>query len=120
MEQGRTGRTLTPGGGLDQMLEVVASGPDPTAPQAFLLVVSGAEPGRLYPIERPEITIGRSKYADIHISERAMSQQHAKIVRHGDHHRLYDLGSTNGTFVNDEKIDQVELKVGDVVRTGET
>ena len=49
-----------------------------------------------------------------------MSQQHAKLVNLGDHHRLYDLGSTNGVFVNDKRVEQADLKVGDVVRTGET
>lgn len=123
---GVTGRTVAPGESpagapnLDKLLEVVVDGPDPTRPQAFLLVITGNEPGRLHVLDRPEMVIGRSKYADIRISERAMSQQHAKIVLEGDHHKLYDLGSTNGTFVNDAQIDQVPLKVGDVVRTGET
>jgi uncharacterized protein involved in exopolysaccharide biosynthesis len=123
-----TGNTIVPGqtaphhqgAGLDQMLEVVADGPNPGAPQSFLLVISGSDPGRLLVLDRPEMVIGRSKYADIKVSERAMSQQHAKLVRAGDHHRLYDLGSTNGTFVNDQRIEQADLKVGDVIRTGET
>lgn len=117
-----TGRTLVPGQGpgLDQMLEVVTNAPDPAAPQAFLLVISGSEPGRLHVLDRPELLIGRSKYASIQINERAISQQHAKLVRMGDHHRLFDLGSTNGTFVNDQRIEQVDLRIGDVVRLGET
>ncbi len=120
-----TGRTIQPGGasgepGLDKMLEVVASSPEPSLAQCFLLVVTGAEPGRLYQLDRPEMLIGRSKYADIRVNERSMSQQHAKLVRWGDHHRIYDLGSTNGTVVNDQRIDEVELRPGDTVRTGET
>jgi uncharacterized protein involved in exopolysaccharide biosynthesis len=121
-----TGETIVPGHGpehppgLDKMLEVVVGAPDPAGAQAFLLVISGADPGRLHVLDRPEMVIGRSKYADIRISERAMSQQHAKLVRHGDHHRLYDLGSTNGVFLNDQRIEQADLKVGDVIRTGET
>jgi pSer/pThr/pTyr-binding forkhead associated (FHA) protein/uncharacterized protein involved in exopolysaccharide biosynthesis len=119
---GVTGHTMIPGAepGLDKMLEVVVDGPGTSQPQAFLLVISGAEPGRLHILDRPELIIGRSKFADIRISERAMSQQHAKLVRIGDHHRLFDLGSTNGVFVNDKRIEQVDLKVGDVIRTGET
>jgi|GEM_PF-1756766 len=122
----RTGRTLVPGmqqgqgAGLDAMLEVVGDSPSAGSAHAFLLVISGSEPGRLHVLEKPELVIGRSKYADIRISERAMSQQHAKIVQSGDGHRLYDLGSTNGTFVNDQQIESVDLRAGDVVRTGET
>ncbi len=117
-----TGRTMLPGEpGLDKMLEVVGgAGPDPAAAHAFLLVVSGSEPGRLHILDRPEVVIGRSKYAEIHVSERSMSQQHAKLVRAGEFHRIYDLGSTNGTFVNNIRIEQADLKPGDSVRTGET
>jgi uncharacterized protein involved in exopolysaccharide biosynthesis len=124
MDFGRTGKTVVPGaivGGLDQMLDAVVVGaPDPAASNAFLLVLSGTDPGRLHVLDRPEMVIGRSRYADIHISERALSQQHCKLTRHGEHHRLFDLGSTNGTFVNDMRVQQADLKPGDVIRTGET
>jgi len=126
MNIGRTGKTVVPGavtggGGLDQMLDAVVVGaPDPAASNAFLLVLSGTDPGRLHVLDRPEMVIGRSRFADIHISERALSQQHCKLTRHGEHHRLFDLGSTNGTFVNDMRTQQADLKPGDVIRTGET
>lgn len=99
---------------------VVVGAPDPAASNAFLLVLSGTDPGRLHVLDRTEMVIGRSRYADIHISERALSQQHCKLTRHGEHHRLFDLGSTNGTFVNDVRVQQADLKPGDVIRTGET
>lgn len=102
------------------MLEVVGDSPAAGSAHAFFLVISGSEPGRLHVLEKQELVIGRSKYADIRISERAMSQQHAKVVQTAEGHRLYDLGSTNGTFVNDNQIESVDLRAGDVVRTGET
>ncbi len=129
MNSSRTGKTVVPtsvvsndrAGSLDQMLDAVVVGaPDPAASHAFLLVLSGTDPGRLHVLDRPEMVIGRSRFADIHISERALSQQHCKLTRHGENHRLFDLGSTNGTFVNDMRVQQADLKPGDVVRTGET
>jgi len=105
------------------MLEVVETAPPPSNPAAshpFLLVVSGAEPGRLHVIDAQEMIIGRSRFADISISERALSQQHCKLVRNGEFHRLFDLGSTNGTFVNEVRVPQADLRPGDTIRTGET
>lgn len=132
MDPNRTGRTVVPGAiitgrtvapgepGLDKMLEVVDGVADGLSPQAYFLVVAGAEPGRLIDVARNELVIGRSKYADIRINERALSQQHAKLVRWGEFHRIYDLGSTNGTFVNEHRITEADLKPGDSVRLGET
>jgi len=131
IDASRTGRTVIPGhetgnqptsssAGLEKLLEVVADDPNPGAPPAFLLMTSGAEPGRLYALDHTELVIGRSKYADIRVSERAISQQHAKIVRNHDRHRLVDLGSTNGTFVNEQRVAETTLQFGDIIRTGHT
>lgn len=49
-----------------------------------------------------------------------VSAFHAEIVRHGDNYILHDLESTNGTYVNDERItDPVALKSGDIIRLGQ-
>lgn len=89
-------------------------------PQAFLLTLAGPNPGRMYVISKPEQIIGRSKRAEIRIDEKAVSHEHAKIVRGVASHRLCDLGSTNGTFVNDEPVSEVELRSGDLIRVGQT
>ncbi len=101
---------------LDQTLN-----PEEPARSAFLLVLSGEHPGRLFPLDRPERIIGRSKHADISIDQQSISHRHAKIVSADGVHRLIDLGSTNGTYVNDVRVEgQVDLRGGDVIRLGET
>lgn len=101
---------------LDQTLN-----PDDPEHAAFLLVLSGEHPGRLFPLDRPERIIGRGKQADIRIEQPSVSYRHAKILSGNGVHRLVDLGSTNGTFVNDTPVtDQVDLNGGDVIRVGET
>lgn len=101
---------------LDQTLN-----PDEPEHAAFLLVLSGEHPGRLFPLDRPERLIGRGKQADIRIDQQSISYRHAKILSGNGVHRLVDLGSTNGTFVNDRPVvGQVDLNGGDVIRVGET
>ena len=85
-----------------------------------LVVTSGPDRGYVRAVDKDELVIGRSRFADVRVSERAMSQQHAKVIRIGDRHQLVDLGSTNGTFVNGERIQERWLALGDEVRAGET
>jgi hypothetical protein len=94
---------------------------DPHDARAFLLVLSGDDAGRVFPLHREEHVIGRSPGADIHIDQGSISSTHAKLIFIDGRHLLVDLGSTNGTFVNDERVrSQGELQGGDVIRVGET
>lgn len=63
------------------------------------------------------ITIGR-EVGDIMIKHPAVSARHAKIEKKGDVYSIEDLGSTNGTLVNDESVTIHELKSGDVITIG--
>jgi EAL domain-containing protein (putative c-di-GMP-specific phosphodiesterase class I) len=60
-------------------------------------------------------TIGRSEECDYQIASSRVSRNHAEINKSGGGYVLRDLGSTNGTFVNGQKIDQVRLNEGDLV-----
>lgn len=105
-------------GALETMLDVV-QGPEEN--RGFLLVVSGNHTGRLFVLDRGEHLIGRARSADVTIDDKAASQRHAKIVQHETQYTLVDLGSTNGTYVNDELVDgEAPLRIGDVIRIGET
>ncbi|MBI5816173.1 MAG: FHA domain-containing protein [Nitrospinae bacterium] len=63
------------------------------------------------------ITIGRET-GDILIKNPAVSARHVKIEKSGAQFIAVDLNSTNGTFVNDERITQKELKTGDMITVG--
>ncbi len=66
------------------------------------------------------LTLGRSKQADIQITDDEISRIHCSIqIQHGDY-VITDLGSTNGTFVNDQRVEIAKLKRGDRVRVGNT
>ena len=65
-----------------------------------------------------KITIGRLPDNSIQIDEASVSSHHAEIVLERGEYHLHDLGSTNGTFVNDEQVTAVLLNQGDMLRFG--
>jgi len=65
-----------------------------------------------------EIVVGRSSELDMVLVEDMVSRKHAKISAAGDQIVIQDLGTTNGTFVNGEKIKKVRLKEGDRILIG--
>jgi EAL domain-containing protein (putative c-di-GMP-specific phosphodiesterase class I) len=67
------------------------------------------------PLQSLPFTIGRIDTADLQIDSTRVSREHAVIVREGDAYRIRDLGSTNGTFVNGERIEETPLHEGDLV-----
>jgi pSer/pThr/pTyr-binding forkhead associated (FHA) protein len=84
-----------------------------------LRFISGKYQGGEFPL-RPhrEIVIGRSSDLDMVLVEDMVSRKHAKIITDDRTVSIQDLGSTNGTFVNGEKIRKVELKDGDRILIG--
>ena len=92
----------------------------PTAREACLVLIYGQDLGKKYNLDSPEITIGRSSKCDIQVDQEAVSRQHARIVNTGKSILLRDLGSTNGTYVNDHAVDEYVLTDGDLVKIGRT
>ena len=74
----------------------------------------GKEPELIELAEFP-FTLGRNESCDFQILSSRVSREHAEIVRDGASFRLRDLKSTNGTFVNGQRIDEVRLNDGDLV-----
>jgi hypothetical protein len=71
------------------------------------------------PLEHDLIRIGRAPQNEIVMAAKNVSRFHCQVKRNGSELIIEDLGSTNGTFVNDEQVKQPRtLSVGDVVRVG--
>lgn len=80
-----------------------------------LVADSGPEKGQVIPVvERVEI--GRALDCDLSILEPGLSRKHAELEPNGDKLIIRDLGSVNGTYVNGNKVDEVELKDGDYLQ----
>ncbi|MBN2362131.1 MAG: FHA domain-containing protein [Deltaproteobacteria bacterium] len=84
-----------------------------------LRFISGKYQGGEFPLfSDREIIIGRSSDLDMVLVEDMVSRKHAKIVTQGEQVYIMDLGSTNGTFVNGERIKKSRLKEGDRILIG--
>jgi diguanylate cyclase (GGDEF)-like protein len=90
----------------------------PAGKEACLVVIYGLDLGKKYNLDQPAVIIGRSSKADIQIDQESVSRNHAKIINTGKTIMLRDLGSTNGTYVNDELIDEYVLRDGDFIKIG--
>jgi len=106
---------------LERRLDIVVTQGTPSPGSSFLLVVAGESAGKLFPLNKAELVIGRSPSADIRINEKAVSHNHARLSMDNGSCTLRDLESTNGTFVNNELIaGPVRLRGGDAVGVGST
>jgi len=72
-----------------------------------------------FELTKSEIVIGRDEAVDLKIPSSAVSRRHAKLMRENDGYVIEDLGSSNGTFVNSQKLTgRRALKAGDQIRLG--
>jgi hypothetical protein len=91
--------------------------PQPAVGERGTIVLAG---GRSVPLTQPEVTIGRLPECDVVVEDPGASRQHARIRRTDGGFVLVDLGSTNGTLVNDLPIREHVLENGDRITIGET
>lgn len=94
----------------------------PPAAIAYLIMTKGERVGKEFRLKADEDTsIGRDAATnDVVVSDSAISRQHAKVRLEGDVFYIYDMGTTNHTFVNGREIQRQALQNGDIVQMGET
>jgi pSer/pThr/pTyr-binding forkhead associated (FHA) protein len=84
-----------------------------------LIVLAGAKEGLEIPLKKDKFLIGRAKECSLRAGSEAISRRHCAILRVKDKWAVRDLGSRNGTYVNDKRIEQpTRIRPGDEVRVG--
>ena len=87
-------------------------------PRARVVIVSGDEAGSAYPI-KGTISFGRAEANTVVLKDAKVSRQHAQIQQQGNEFVLVDLNSSNGTFVNGQRVEEHVLASGDEIAIGD-
>ncbi|ACY14909.1 GGDEF domain-containing protein [Haliangium ochraceum] len=90
----------------------------PSTSDACLVVIYGHDLGRKYNLDRESMIIGRASSADIRLEQEAVSRNHCRLFNTGDSVLVRDLGSTNGTYINDRVVEEHGLQDGDLLKIG--
>jgi two-component system, cell cycle response regulator len=87
--------------------------------ESCLVQIHGPELGKRYVLDDEELTIGRDVKNHIVVDLDNVSRRHARISLRQGRHFVSDLGSTNGTYLNDEEVlEEMPLRTGDFVKVG--
>ena len=82
-----------------------------------LILKEGTTSPKEFELTRPEVIIGRDPNVDVTFPSPAVSRRHARLTREGEGYMLEDLGSSNGTYLNGERLSERRLlKTGDQIR----
>ncbi|MGY2703601.1 MULTISPECIES: FHA domain-containing protein [unclassified Nocardioides] len=85
---------------------------------ALLVVQRGPGSGSRFLLDADVVNAGRHPDSEIFLDDVTVSRRHAEFHRSGDTFTVSDVGSLNGTYVNRDRIDRVQLKDGDEVQIG--
>jgi pSer/pThr/pTyr-binding forkhead associated (FHA) protein len=85
---------------------------------AMLIIHRGPNRGERFLLDSPETSIGRSGENDVALDDVTVSRKHANIRRAGERFELIDLGSLNGTYVNNNSIARATISSGDEIQFG--
>jgi pSer/pThr/pTyr-binding forkhead associated (FHA) protein len=86
---------------------------------AKLVLLSPGLTGRTHELKVDKTTIGRLEDNTFQIAEASISSHHCEVLLRGSEVIVRDLNSTNGTFINGEKVSETSLKPGQILRLGQ-
>ncbi|WOF23105.1 FHA domain-containing protein [Microbacterium betulae] len=115
--------TPPPGGAAPAAAPSPAGGPATAGAVSRIVITSGPKAGLEVPLGREALTIGRSSESGLVIRDDYTSSHHARLVLWGDQWMLQDLESTNGTFLDGERVSPnapVAVHAGVPVKVGAT
>jgi diguanylate cyclase (GGDEF)-like protein len=110
----------------DENTEFTATEERPIAPKSRrtpkwpgLMSLGGESAGKVFRLEGTRIVVGRTREAHVQVTENGVSRRHCLLVQNEDgSYRVEDLGSTNGTMVNGERVAVSPLDAGDRLQLG--
>ena len=88
--------------------------------KGILVVTSGPDKEHSIVVEGPVISIGSFPDNSFALSDKTVSRHHAELVEHAGQYYIHDLGSTNGTIVNGQRVKEARLEIGAVIKLGYT
>ena len=94
--------------------------PDAPPPEPQQEVVTLTVAGQEHEITKASVVLGRSREADVRVSDVNVSRRHAELRQEGAGYWIVDLGSTNGLEVNGERVDRARVRDGDRITLGST
>jgi signal transduction histidine kinase len=85
-----------------------------------LIVIKGTDEGKQYELAEPLVGVGRDASNRLRLSDTEVSRRHAEFRQDGDGYRVVDIGSANGTFVNNQPVKDAVLQPGDHIQVGQS
>lgn len=98
----------------------VQAGPEHADRGAQLVMIEKGKAGKAFPLSKDRVIIGRLGESDLVLADPGVSRRHAEVRREDGRYVISDLGSTNGTMVNEATIGERVLEEGDRITVGRT
>ena len=83
-----------------------------------LIVRAGSQAGAQFPLKQVLTRLGRHPESEISLDDITVSRRHAEVTRVGTTYIVRDVGSLNGTYVNQERVEEAPLRHGDELQVG--